>query len=167
MQYTEDLTDYTTENAVEDIELFVDSLSEADLLEHACVNPEESLKVSIREALRDAHANPARARLRVLWSTSGKPLLIGGWDAWTGVAWFLTTVHAKDHPVQTLKGILECRDTALEECPQLLNVMMKTNTYHVALLERIGAEFVGPITSIGGEPFQAFVIQQQKEVINV
>ena len=162
MKYTEDLT--KSPYAVEDISDFVNAITADDLKEFLCTNAWDSMKVSLREALRDASDRPDRMRFRSLYShPNGYPLLMGGWDNLTGVAWFLTSVYAEQYPVQTLKGILECRDEALQECTHLVNVMMRSNTRHVRLLDSIGATFTGPIESIGGEPFQAFYIKRKDE----
>ena len=161
MKYTEDILLQSREAALMGLERFAEQLTKEDLMEFKCCRPNDSIKVSLYDADEMARKYPDRIRMRLLWSTHGSPLLVGGWDALTGVAWFLTTDQAKNHPRQVLKGILECRDEALKECPHLVNVMMKSNKHHVELLEHIGAEFAGPVEPIGGEPFQAFYIKRK------
>lgn len=159
MKYTENIA--LVPEAVSYIEEFVECLTQEDLKEFQCLCPSDSLKVALRDYLKNVHEHPDRYRLRALFeNTSGVPLLIGGWDCFTGTAWFLTTDNAQDYPVQVIRGIKECKQEALEETPTLVNTMMRTNRNHVALLESIGAQFVGPIESIGGEPFQAFIISK-------
>lgn len=136
-----------------------------DRLEWSCVNPGGDPEDDCVAAVLAAEADPDRHRLRTVRTPEGEPLVLGGWDATLGIAWFAVTAKARKHKKLVYKAILECREDALKECPQLVNVVMKSNKTHVRLLEAIGAKFVGPVTNIGGEPFQTFVIH--KEDLNV
>lgn len=155
---------YTENSQLKDAFEAADNMTPEDLLEWRCVSPNGYPEDTLIDAIMAAQQNPERYRCLTLKDAVGKKvLLVGGWDVALGVAWFTTTTEAKKWPVRVMKALLECRDEALKECPYLLNKMMKTNTYHVKLLNRIGAEWVGPITSIGGEPFQTFVINRKED----
>lgn len=141
-----------------------DDLTPEDLLEWkaACVpmDVDDGLFVAVHEAVME----PSKKRCYVLKDPSGDiPLLLGGWDVSLGVAWFVTTNEARVYPLRVLKALKECREEALKECPQLVNSVMKTNRMHVKLLDSLGAEWVGPIVSSGGEPFQSFIIKRKED----
>lgn len=141
-----------------------DNMTPEDIQEWLCISPKDYPEDSLMDAVFSAQVNQERFRCFVLKDAAGKKvLLLGGWDVALGIAWFVTTNEAKKWPVRVFKALLECRDEALKECPYLLNKVMKTSTFHVKLLDRIGAEWVGPITPIGGEPFQTFFITRKED----
>ena len=150
---------YTDTPTIRDIQWAEFLLCPEDLLEFRCQNPKGDILDNLVDFHRKNLLEPCRYRFRVARNPDGYPLVLGGWDNVTGVAWFITTTEAQKFPLKTLKAIKECRRDALSDCPQLVNVMMRSNKQHVALLEAIGAEFVGPIYTIGSEPFQAFIIE--------
>ena len=137
-----------------------ETVTEEDLKELRCSEPGADPTVHLTTFKSLAGQFPKRYRMRVLRDASG-PLLIGGWDKLTGVAWFVTTTRAKHSPLMVMKAVKECKWMALQECPYLCNAVMKTNRMHVKLLDAIGAQWIGPITNQGNEPFQAFVIHQE------
>lgn len=148
----------TQETTIEDILRMAVEITQEDLKEAQAANPKAHIAWDLMDYLSRTRANPEDLKMRSLYSSCGKLLLVGGWSS-TGFTWMMSTVHSKDHPVATFKGVMECKRLALSQCLRLYNTMMLTNEGHVRLLEAIGAEFVGPITSIGGEPFQAFYIE--------
>lgn len=129
-----------------------------DLKEFLCQYPKGDFLTNLMDFHAKFRESPEDYSFRVARDPDGYPLVLGGWSHRTGVAWFVTTTQAERYPVRTLKAIKECREEALKVCPQLVNVMMRSNKLHVRLLEHIGAEFVGPVYTIGSEPFQAFII---------
>lgn len=137
------------------------NMAPEDRLEWSCVNPGGDPLDDCVAAVLYTDADPERYRLRTVRTPEGEPLVLGGWDATLGVAWFAITANAKKHPRLVYKAVMECRGEALSECPQLVNVVMKSNKAHVRLLEAIGARFVGPVTNIAGEPFQSFLILKE------
>lgn len=141
------------------------NMAPEDRLEWSCVNPGSEPLDDCITAVLYTDADPERYRLRTVRTPEGEPLVLGGWDATLGVAWFAITTNARKHKKLVYTAIKECREEALSECNQLVNVVMKSNKTHVRLLEAIGAQFVGPVTNIAGEPFQTFVIH--KEELNV
>lgn len=141
------------------------NMAPEDRLEWSCVHPGGNPLDDCIEAVLTAEGNPTRYRLRTVRTPEGEPLVLGGWDVTLGVAWFAMTTNAKRHRFLVYRAVRECLNEALKECPYLMNVVMRSNKSHVRLLEGLGAEFVGPITTIAGEPFQSFVIH--KEVTNV
>lgn len=148
----------TQETTPADIVLLDQLLTPEDRLEAQCANPSPDIVWDLMEYLRKASLRPGELTMRSLYSRSGELLLVGGWSS-TGHVWMMSTVHAADRPIETLRGVLECRQLALAQCPRLYNMMMRSNKEHVKLLEHIGAVFTGPIYGISGEPFQAFYIE--------
>lgn len=148
----------TTKTTTQDIIELDADLTPEDRLEASCASPGTELVWSLMEHQWRSEKRPGEVTMRSLRSRDGKLLLVGGWSS-TGYVWMLSTVHAKDYPVETYRGVLECRKLALEQCPRLYNMMMRTNVGHVRLLEAIGAVFTGPVHGINGEPFQAFYIE--------
>lgn len=137
------------------------NMAPEDRLEWSCVNPGGSPLDDCVAAVLYTEADPKRYRLRTVRTPEGEPLVLGGWDSTLGVAWFALTANAKRHRFLVYRAVRECLKEALKECPYLMNVVMRSNKSHVRLLEGLGAEFVGPITTIAGEPFQTFVIQKE------
>ena len=148
----------TQETTPSDIIMLDQLLTPEDRRETMASNPGAQIVWDLLAQLQRAQLNPQEVTMRSLYSRDGKLLLVGGWSS-TGYVWMLSTVHAKDYPVETYKGVLECRRLALSQCPRLYNMMMRTNVDHVRLLEAIGAVFTGPIHGVNGEPFQAFYIE--------
>lgn len=145
----------TTQTIPGDIVELERLLTPEDRLEVACSNPGADIVWDLLDNLRKGSSGVVMRSLR---APSGELLLVGGWNA-TGHVWMLATTHAKDFPVATYRGVLECRTEALKDCPRLYNMAMLTNKMHVKLLKSIGAEFIGPIHGVNGEPFQAFYIE--------
>lgn len=137
------------------------TMAPEDRLEWSCVNAGSDPLDDCITAVLYTDADPDRYRLRTVRTPEGEPLVLGGWDVTLGIAWFAVTTNAKKHKKLVYAAIKECREDALKECRQLVNVVMKSNKTHVRLLEAIGAQFVGPVTNIGGEPFQTFVIHKE------
>ena len=148
----------TKETVAADIILLDSLLTPEDRLEAHCANPAAVIVWDLLDYLRKANLKPDELTMRSLYSRSGELLLVGGWSS-TGHVWMLSTIHAKDRPIETIRGVIECRSMALSQCPRLYNMMMRTNVAHVRLLEAIGAVFTGAIYGVGGEPFQAFYIE--------
>lgn len=151
----------TTQATAQDVVELDTFLSPADRLEANCSRPGAAIVWDLLDWLRKTEQTPEHFKMRSLRSASGELLLVGGWNS-TGLTWMMSTTAAEANPVVTVRGVLECREIALQDCPRLYNMMMRTNTGHVRLLEAIGAEFTGPIYGVGGEPFQAFYIEDKE-----
>lgn len=150
----------TQQATPEDIIKAAADLTREDLLEFHAAAPKDNPECHLMEYLQKARKEPTNYTMRVLKAPDGYPLLVGGWSI-GGVVWFITTNAAKLYPLQVMKALKECKEEALQAYSRLWNVVMLTNTQHVKLLKGIGAEFIGPIHSIGSEPFQAFTIEKE------
>lgn len=146
---------------MEDLRELCDSLTPEDRLEYECLHPNGDLWDEL-DRYRTSAKDSGTEHYMAAVESDGALLAVGGVHLDTGICWFLTTVHAKEHPKDLLRVVRAHRDIVWRYGHSPTNIMMLTNRLHKKLLESLGAEFHGPIQGIGGEPFQQFTIHRKE-----